>query len=90
MNIIETFIIVIRTKPGEKLLSRFVVIDTKNNAFVKNETKKRTASWGVELRRLCLSNDFSKFLLHQTDAARIKHEKQTNKQNKTQKETMRL
>lgn len=39
MNVTETFITAIRTKPGEKLLSRLAITDTKNNAFVK--TKQR-------------------------------------------------
>lgn len=96
MNIIETFTIVIRTKPGEKLLSRFVVIDTKNNAFVKtkqrNEQLAGELNWdGSAFQTISARFYFTKLMLQGLNMKTNK-QKQTNKQNTkthTQK-TMRL
>lgn len=85
MNIIETFTIVIRTKPGEKLLSRFVVIDTKNNAFVKtkqrNEQLAGELNWdGSAFQTISARFYFTKLMLQGLNMKTNK-QKQTNKQN---------
>lgn len=95
MNIIETFTTVIRTQPGEKLLSRFVVIETKNNAFVKtkqrNEQLARELNWdGSAFQTISARFYFTKRMLQELNMKTNK-QKQTSKQNtKTQKETMML